>query len=270
MMVRQSNPALFQQSGVALMPVIDVPVPTMGDSITEGTIVEITNGVGSHLGVDEVVCVVETDKVSVDIRTDQAGIVTEFCAEVDDVVDVGSLLYKIDTDAGEPAGGGGGGGGGEEAAAEAPAAPPAAAAPAPAAAAPAPAQKAAAAPAAPKAAPAAAAAAPASVGNRTESREKMSRMRQRVAVRLKESQNTTASLTTFQEGTSSGLSDATLCFPFFAAPFFALFNYFYNTLTDHHTTPHHTATQHNTTQHNTTHAISGYGCFDGVALQAQG
>lgn len=87
--------------------------------------------------------------------------------------------------------------------APAPAAAKAAAAPAPApaaakAAAPAPAPAA----AAPKAAaPAAAAAAPKPVAfnSRSETRVKMTRMRQRIAQRLKESQNTTAMLTTFQE-----------------------------------------------------------------------
>jgi len=174
------------------MPVVNINVPTMGDSITEGTVVDIPSPVGTHLGIDDVVIVLETDKVSVDVRTDVAGIITTIAAELDDVVEVGSPLYSIDTDAGAPADSG-------EPAKEA------AAAPAAAAAAPAAAAAAAAAPpapAAPAAAVAAAAAPPSNPGapsNRTESRQKLSRMRNRVAVRLKESQNVTASLTTFQE-----------------------------------------------------------------------
>ncbi len=35
----------------------------MGDSITEGSIKEWTKGVGEAVAVDEVVCVIETDKV---------------------------------------------------------------------------------------------------------------------------------------------------------------------------------------------------------------
>ena len=35
----------------------------MGDSITEGTVVEILPAIGSYVQMDEVVCVLETDKV---------------------------------------------------------------------------------------------------------------------------------------------------------------------------------------------------------------
>lgn len=40
-----------------------VPVPSMGDSITEGTIVEWAKQPGDSVEVDEVVVVLETDKV---------------------------------------------------------------------------------------------------------------------------------------------------------------------------------------------------------------
>jgi len=167
------------------MPIKTVDVPTMGDSITEGVIVDIPVAPGDYVREDDVILVLETDKVSIDVRAPEAGSVVEILGEVDDVVEVGTGLYRLDTDGKAPAG--------EEAAAPAAEAPPSA-------------------PAAPLAAtapppppPAAAPALPAvesvttSLGHRPERRSKMSRMRQRVAVRLKESQNTAASLTTFQE-----------------------------------------------------------------------
>ena len=40
-----------------------VPVPEMGDSITEGSILEWTVGVGDYVQMDDVVVVIETDKV---------------------------------------------------------------------------------------------------------------------------------------------------------------------------------------------------------------
>lgn len=174
----------------------------MGDSITEGTIVDIPVAPGDYVSEDDVVIVLETDKVSVDVRASEGGKVVEILGEVDDVVDVGSDLYRLDTDAEAPAGGGAA----KEAAPAAPE-PAAAAAPAAPAAAPTPSAAAAPAPAAPakKAAPPAAPAMPAmgtvttSLGNRPERRSKMSRMRQTVARRLKECQNTAAMLTTFQE-----------------------------------------------------------------------
>eukprot|EP00986_Skeletonema_menzelii_P006136 scaffold2316_cov135-Skeletonema_menzelii.AAC.11 len=195
------------------MPIKTIDVPTMGDSITEGTIVDIPVAPGDYVNVDDVVIVLETDKVSVDIRASENGAVVEIHGEVDDVVEVGSPLYRLDTDAEAPAGGGGsgggggGGGGGEASKVEET---PAAAAPEPTVTA------AAAAPPPPAATPAAAPVAPptppppstpqlnvesitTTLGTRPERRSKMSRMRQRVASRLKESQNTAAMLTTFQE-----------------------------------------------------------------------
>ena len=154
---------------------------------------------GDTVQADDVVVVLETDKVSVDVRAPESGALVEILAEVDDVMEVGAALFRIDTDVKVEA----------KAAPEAtpePAAAPAAAAPAaeaPKAATPAPAAAApqAAAPPPPPSKPSGPpiADAPAFLGARTERRTKMSRMRQRVAARLKEAQNTAAMLTTFQE-----------------------------------------------------------------------
>mmetsp|Transcript_20706 Transcript_20706/g.35321 ORF Transcript_20706/g.35321 Transcript_20706/m.35321 type:complete len:463 (+) Transcript_20706:184-1572(+) len=198
-----SSRSYTTKSSILQMPIKTIDVPTMGDSITEGTIVDIPVAPGDYVNVDDVVIVLETDKVSVDIRASEDGAVVEIYGEVDDVVEVGSALYRLDTDAEAPAGGG-------EApnAVEAPT-PAAAATPEPVAAAPA--ATPAAAPAAPVAPPTPPAATPpppstlnvesitTTLGTRPERRSKMSRMRQRVASRLKESQNTAAMLTTFQE-----------------------------------------------------------------------
>jgi len=169
----------------------------MGDSITEGTIVDLPVAVGDIVAADDVVAVLETDKVSVDVRTPKGGQITQLLGEMDDVVEVGSPLFTLDTDkAGEvkeeatpeatP----------EPAAAEAETAP-TAAAPTESAASP-PAAKPAPKPTPPPPKPAAPSTKP-MAGTRTERRQKMSRMRQRVAVRLKDAQNTAAMLTTFQE-----------------------------------------------------------------------
>lgn len=167
----------------------------MGDSITEGTVVDLPVAPGDGVLADDVVVVLETDKVSVDVRAPEAGALVEILAEVDDVMEVGAPLFRIDTDitveAKSPA---------SEStpapAAETSAPPPpaseAAPAPAPLAAAPPP-------PPPPKPSGPPIADAPAFTGSRNERRTKMSRMRQRVAARLKEAQNTAAMLTTFQE-----------------------------------------------------------------------
>lgn len=186
-----------------------MPVPSMGDSITEGTVIQWVKAPGDWINVDDVVVVLETDKVSVEVRSPTAGFLEEQLAPKDTAVAVGAPLAKIK--AGEkPAGSSA-----PKAAAAAPAAP-APSTPAPAAApAPAAEKKAPAAPAPAAAAPAKSAAPAISSnpqagvksisGTRAETRVAMSRMRTRIAQRLKESQNTAAMLTTFQECDMSAL-----------------------------------------------------------------
>jgi 2-oxoglutarate dehydrogenase E2 component (dihydrolipoamide succinyltransferase) len=180
--------------------VFEMTVPAMGDSITEGTVVSWEKDVGDFVKEDDVVVILETDKVSVDVRAPHSGKIVEVFASVDDTVDVGSPLLKLEL-----------GAGGEVSSSSSTATPTSAepSAPAPHVQPPTPAVNAPAtspaAPAAP-AAPATPAApstpstpVPATTGERIERRVKMTRMRQRIAQRLKDSQNTAAMLTTFQE-----------------------------------------------------------------------
>jgi len=71
----------------------------MGDSITEGTIVEWTAAVGQAVKEDDVVAMVETDKVTVEIKAEMDGVVSQHFGEVDENVEVGADLYEIDTEA---------------------------------------------------------------------------------------------------------------------------------------------------------------------------
>lgn len=178
---------------------------------------------GDSFGADEAVMEIETDKTTMPVPAPFAGTVTEILVKDGDTVKPGQELFKLKPGAApaKPAGA-------PAPAKEAPAPAPAAAAP------PKPAAPAAApAPAAPKsapppppppaarpppAAPRAAAPPPAAVrpavaqvkvppvdgsrqilGTRSEQRVKMNRMRQKIAARLKDAQNTCAMLTTFNE-----------------------------------------------------------------------
>ena len=181
----------------------------MGDSITGGTVVDLPVAPGDYVNADDVVVVLETDKVSVDVRAPESGAIVEIFGEVDDVVEVGSPLYRMDTDATPPEGAATPASEPAPAAETPPvsqAAPAAAATPPPAAAAAAPTPPPAAAPTPPPST-AAFSSATAFLGQRTERRTKMSRMRQRVAARLKDAQNTAAMLTTFQEVDMGNLMD---------------------------------------------------------------
>ncbi|CAH0491507.1 unnamed protein product [Peronospora farinosa] len=163
-----------------------VNVPSMGDSISEGTIVTILKNVGDYVRADEAVLIVETDKVSVDVNAPFSGKVTSILAKLDDVVKVGSPLFVIDKAAHAPA---------ESATlASSPAVSAASAVPA------VPAQKAPAPP--PQAStpiPAAFAAPATGHFNRNETRVQMSMLKVRASQRLKDTQNSAAMLSTFQE-----------------------------------------------------------------------
>lgn len=147
--------------------------------------------VGDYVRADEPVLIVETDKVSVDVNAPFAGKVTSVLTKLEEVVTVGAPLFVIDKASAPPA---------AAAAVAAPtpaAAKPAAAAPSSAPAAPvkaaAPAK--AAAPLFPTASPAA------STGgfSRNETRVQMSALKIRAAQRQKDTQNSAAMLSTFQE-----------------------------------------------------------------------
>ena len=71
----------------------------MGDSITEGTVGTFEKAVGDYVNVDDVVAILETDKVSVDVRSPIAGVITKINAGEGDDVPVGMALFDIDTTA---------------------------------------------------------------------------------------------------------------------------------------------------------------------------
>lgn len=48
-------------------------VPNMGDSITEGTVFELQKNKGDYVDMDEVIAIIETDKVQVELKAEVAG-----------------------------------------------------------------------------------------------------------------------------------------------------------------------------------------------------
>lgn len=171
-------------------------VPSFTDSIKEGDLSSWDVQVGSPVVMDQVVASVETDKTVVEVFSPHHGVISELLSQEEDTIETGNPLFKMKYSATAP-----------EGAAAAPAPPvaetpaspatstPSAPAPATPAAPEKPASKA---PKAPTAPTPVSAPAP-SAGARNERREKMSRMRLTVAKRLKESQETAATLTTFNE-----------------------------------------------------------------------
>jgi 2-oxoglutarate dehydrogenase E2 component (dihydrolipoamide succinyltransferase) len=215
---------------------VEIKVPALGESVTEATVSKWMVKAGDQVAIDQPLCELETDKVTVEVNATVAGAIADLAVEEGATVQVGGLLCHIEA-----------GAGGAAAKPAAAAAPPPKAAPAasPAATltAPAPvlaaagANLAASGPAARKladekgvaasaiqpsgkdgratkadvmaalssissgTAPAAKPAVPAGPRQRAdrEERVKMTRLRRTIANRLKEAQNTAAMLTTFNE-----------------------------------------------------------------------
>jgi 2-oxoglutarate dehydrogenase E2 component (dihydrolipoamide succinyltransferase) len=201
-----------------------ITVPTLGESVTEATVAKWLKQVGDAVKQDEPLVELETDKVTLEINASTAGTLTEIAVPAGGNVGVGAVLGTIGDGAGAKA---------APAKPAAAAAAPAAAAPPPKpAAAPAPAAAPQSGPAARKAladsgidaaqvagtgkdgritkgdviqaqqrpAPAPAVpSAPRAADQRGEERVRMTRLRKRIAERLKQAQNTAAMLTTFNE-----------------------------------------------------------------------
>lgn len=218
----------------------EIRVPTLGESVTEATIAQWYKKPGDAVAIDEPLCELETDKVTIEVPAQSAGVLAEVTVTEGETVEVGALLGSIGEGTGKE-------NATENTAPPAETAPAASAEPTPAAppaAAPEPApigeasalspavrrvveehgldpaqiigtgkdgrltkQDAMAAASAPAASAPVATAAPVNqsvnqpgtqMGVREE-RVKMTRLRKTIAARLKESQNTAAQLTTFNE-----------------------------------------------------------------------
>ncbi|KAL2862901.1 putative dihydrolipoamide succinyltransferase [Aspergillus lucknowensis] len=196
-----------------------VKVPQMAESITEGTLKQFSKQVGDHVERDEEIATIETDKIDVSVNAPESGVIKELLVSEEDTVTVGQDLVKLEA-----------GGAPEQKSEGAKEKPKELAAtsaepqkrepsePKETSAAPEPA------PSPPKSPspgagvsqsqqqtvatkPQVSEDAKPAVGGREERRVKMNRMRLRIAERLKQSQNTAASLTTFNEVDMSSLMD---------------------------------------------------------------
>ncbi len=76
---------------------VQIKVPAVGESITEGTIAQWTKKDGEFVKRDEVVMVLETDKASVEVVAESDGVIS-MTAKAGDVVKVGAIIGEIDSD----------------------------------------------------------------------------------------------------------------------------------------------------------------------------
>ena len=75
-------------------------MPQMGESVTEGTVLEWHKQAGDAVAADETVVEISTDKVDAEVPSPAAGTITEVLVEAGDTVEVGQVLARMTTAAG--------------------------------------------------------------------------------------------------------------------------------------------------------------------------
>ncbi len=74
----------------------DVEVPTLGESITEATVGEWLKKAGDAVATDEPIAMLETDKVAVEVPSPVTGVLSEQVAKEGETVSVGAVIARID------------------------------------------------------------------------------------------------------------------------------------------------------------------------------
>ena len=81
----------------------DIRVPALGESVTEATIGQWFKKVGDAVAADEPVVELETDKVTIEVPSPVAGVLSAISANAGDTVNVGALIGAIGEGAAAPA-----------------------------------------------------------------------------------------------------------------------------------------------------------------------
>ena len=82
---------------------ISIKVPTVGESITEVTLLKWTKPEGAYVDRDEVIAELESEKATFEVNAEQAGTLHHKAKEGDSIL-IGDILADIDETATKPAG----------------------------------------------------------------------------------------------------------------------------------------------------------------------
>src|SRR4051794_41853101 len=83
---------------------VQITMPEMGESVTEGTVLEWLKKVGDEVEADEGLLEVSTDKVDTEVPSPASGVLTEILVGPDETVPTGTVLGIIDMSGGKGAG----------------------------------------------------------------------------------------------------------------------------------------------------------------------
>lgn len=81
-----------------IMSIVEMRVPTIGESITEVTLSQWLIKDGDYVKIDEPICEFESDKATLEFPAEAEGVIIHVAAEDDDL-EIGALVAKIDTSA---------------------------------------------------------------------------------------------------------------------------------------------------------------------------
>ncbi|GAY56802.1 hypothetical protein CUMW_174650 [Citrus unshiu] len=74
---------------------VDAVVPFMGESITDGTLAKFLKQPGDRVEIDEPIAQIETDKVTIDVASPQAGVIQKLIAKEGETVEPGAKIAVI-------------------------------------------------------------------------------------------------------------------------------------------------------------------------------
>ncbi len=86
------------------MSIIEMKVPTIGESVTEVTLSQWLIKDGDYVKIDEPICEFESDKATLEFPAEASGKLIHVAAEEDDL-EIGALVARIDTSVAAPSGG---------------------------------------------------------------------------------------------------------------------------------------------------------------------
>ena len=89
---------------MALQTLVNVTLPEMGESVSEGSIVEWRKKPGDWVDEGDTIVDITTDKVDVEVPSTASGIITALHGDEGATIPVGALLAEIDTTATKPTG----------------------------------------------------------------------------------------------------------------------------------------------------------------------
>src|SRR5918996_3118600 len=92
---------------------VQIQMPQMGESVTEGTVLEWHKQEGDHVEEGDTVVEVSTDKVDAEVPAPASGTITKLLKDQDETVQVGEALAELES--GEVASGDGASGDGADA-----------------------------------------------------------------------------------------------------------------------------------------------------------